>query len=384
MAVFPGGVVNFGAERLDGDYIPASDINLVRAEVMAIETALGASLANIPSSADLVRVNYLVNGGFDFAQRQTAGTLTTIASEKYSADRWRVASQVAGVQYQRLDGTWESGLTSLYFGNFKWSAGSAGKFMLHQPLEAMNSVPLRGKTVVFQVKLKASTAKIIRMGLLELQSTGAANVLPATFVTAWGASGIDPTLGGNLALVAAQSKSVGNSWQQFSLVASVPLGSKNIICALWADGAFLTNETLSVAEAGLFVGTIVQAWAPRPAQQELALCQRYFERFFPGASNHALAFGQAYSVSSFFAAYLFKVPKLAVPVVSFSAVGTWSLWGAVAVHPVSNIFVYKVNEGGVTIQAIPGTNFAFAGAAVMLATDGANGAGAYMDVEAEL
>ena len=69
MAVFPGGVVNFGAERLDGDYIPASDINLVRAEVMAIETALGASLANIPSSADLVRVNYLVNGGFDFARR---------------------------------------------------------------------------------------------------------------------------------------------------------------------------------------------------------------------------------------------------------------------------------------------------------------------------
>jgi hypothetical protein len=40
MASFPVSVKNFGADRVDGEYIPADDVNLVRAEVVAIETEL--------------------------------------------------------------------------------------------------------------------------------------------------------------------------------------------------------------------------------------------------------------------------------------------------------------------------------------------------------
>jgi len=39
-ASFPGSVKNFGAERVDGEYIPAADTNELRAEVAAIETLL--------------------------------------------------------------------------------------------------------------------------------------------------------------------------------------------------------------------------------------------------------------------------------------------------------------------------------------------------------
>ena len=39
-ASYPGSIKNFGADRVDGEYIPASDMNGVRAEVVAIETAL--------------------------------------------------------------------------------------------------------------------------------------------------------------------------------------------------------------------------------------------------------------------------------------------------------------------------------------------------------
>jgi hypothetical protein len=38
-AVFPASVKSFGSERLDGDYIPADDMNSVRAEIVALETA---------------------------------------------------------------------------------------------------------------------------------------------------------------------------------------------------------------------------------------------------------------------------------------------------------------------------------------------------------
>jgi hypothetical protein len=39
-ASFPGSVKSFGIDRVDGDYIPADDVNTVRAEIVAMETAL--------------------------------------------------------------------------------------------------------------------------------------------------------------------------------------------------------------------------------------------------------------------------------------------------------------------------------------------------------
>jgi hypothetical protein len=38
-ASFPSSVKSFGADRVDGDYIPASDMNTVREEIVAVETA---------------------------------------------------------------------------------------------------------------------------------------------------------------------------------------------------------------------------------------------------------------------------------------------------------------------------------------------------------
>ena len=41
-AVYPGGVKNFGSSRVDGDYIPSSDINELREEVVALEAVISA------------------------------------------------------------------------------------------------------------------------------------------------------------------------------------------------------------------------------------------------------------------------------------------------------------------------------------------------------
>lgn len=225
--------------------------------------------------------NYLINGGFDFARRQAPGTLTTITTDKYGADRWRQSRENADLQYQRNDATGETGLTSNYYGKYKKITNS-GKFMVIQIIEGVNSIPLRGQTVTFQIKMKSSSAKTIRIGIIELQSAGTIDTIPATFVTAWGAASTDPTLGANLAVItAAESKSVTTSWQNFSVSVSVPSTSKNIIVGLWSDSAFSAGDELNVAEAFLSIGNTVQSWQPRLIQDELDLCMRYYFKTFP-------------------------------------------------------------------------------------------------------
>jgi hypothetical protein len=231
--------------------------------------------------ADVRTQNILINGGFDLAQRQAPGTLTTIADNKYGADRWRSTRENADLQYQRIDATGETGLTSKYYGLFK-KITNAGKFLVFQAIEGVNSVPYRGKTVIFQLAMKASSAKTIRMAMLELQNAGTMDSLPAALVTAWGADTVDPTLGANVAVItAAQSKSVTTSWQIFSVSVTIPSNSKNLICAFWSDSDFAVNDTLAVAEAGFYPGTAVLPWNPRLIQQEIALCQRYCTKSYP-------------------------------------------------------------------------------------------------------
>jgi hypothetical protein len=224
--------------------------------------------------------NFLINGSFNLAQRQTPGTLTTIAQDTYSADRWRISRENTDLQYQRNDAHAESGLASRYYGTFK-KITSTGKFMVYQILEGVNSAALKGKTAIFQARMKASAAKTIKMAILELQNAGTMDTIPGTFVSAWGANTVNPTLGTNLAIItAAQSKSVTTAWQNFSVSVTVPSNSKNIIIALWSDSQFAANDILHVAEAGLYISNTVQIWKPKPYTEELFMCQRYYWKTF--------------------------------------------------------------------------------------------------------
>lgn len=242
--------------------------------------------------------NFLINGGFDFAQRlATPSTLTTISDNAYGADRWKMLRENADLQYQRNDAMGESGLTSQYYGTYK-KITNAGKFMVFQIVEGVNSVPLRGKTVVFQVKMKASGAKTIRMAILELQNAGTIDTMPATPVSAWNVDSTDPTLGTNLAVITgAESKSVTTSWQNFSVSVTVPSNSKNLICAVWSDSDFAANDTLSLAEAGLFTGASLLSWTPRLTEMEEKLCHRFYYRITPAVAYAVFGVGTCSSTT---------------------------------------------------------------------------------------
>jgi hypothetical protein len=224
--------------------------------------------------------NRLINGGFDFAQRQVPGTDTTISNETYGPDRWRCTRENADLQYSRQDGTAETGITSQYFGRFK-KITNTGKFLIYQPLEFGDSVPMRGRLVTFQVKMKASASKTVKIALVELTSGGTADTLPASFVSAWGANTVNPTLGTNLSVVgSAASCSVTTSWASFWVTGTIPTNSKNIMVAIWTDSQFAANDTLSIAEAGLYTSGYVSSWFPRPRGQEFLMCKRYYWKSF--------------------------------------------------------------------------------------------------------
>lgn len=228
-----------------------------------------------PSISIADATNYLINSQFLLAQRMTTpGTLTTIVDNNFGADRWKVTRENADVQYQRNDATGEAELTSSYYARYK-KITNAGKIMIGQIVESLNAIPLRGKNVIFQMKMRASSAKTIKMAIVELQNAGTADTIP-NFVTAWNVDGTNPTLGSNLAVITgAESKSVTTSWQNFSVSVTVPSNSKNLIVMIWADADFAANDYIDIAEAGLYQGSSTVAWIERPWELEALLCYRY-------------------------------------------------------------------------------------------------------------
>lgn len=224
--------------------------------------------------------NKAFNGGFDLAQRQAPGTLTTISDGAYGPDRWKCYRENADLQYRRVDASGESGLTSPYYGEFK-KITNAGKMLICQPLEYLDTLKFRGKDVSFQIKMKTNSAKTMRMAIAELQTGGTADTIPAV-VSAWNVDATDPTLGTNLAVIGSPvSCSVTTGWQTFQFTGAFPTTSKNLLLLVWSNADVPVNDTLGVAEAGLHYGTQIISWSPRSLHREIELCRRYYFKSFP-------------------------------------------------------------------------------------------------------
>lgn len=263
--------------------------------------------------------NHLINGGFTFAQRQTPGTLTTITDGSYGPDRWKMTRENADLQYRRVDASGESGLTSPYYGEFK-KITNAGKMLVCQPLEYMDTLKFRGVVVGFQLQMKASSAKTMKIAIVELQTGGTADTLP-TLVSAWGADGTNPTLGANLAVIGTPvSCSVTTAWQTFQFTGTFPSNSKNLLVMVWSNADFAVNDTLGMAEAGLYFGESQRSWSPRAAGEEFERCLWFYEKTYqrdvPPLSADAEGLRVIFGVSANYAQGIsFSHPKRANPTI---------------------------------------------------------------------
>ncbi len=242
--------------------------------------------------------NAITNGSFIFAQRQTPGTLTTYSSTSgriYGPDRWAISNENASVQYRRVDSiaASESGLGARYYAELK-KITNAGKIAFSQTFEAVDTAPYRGRLVRVQFKAKNSVGShTLRLALLYLNSSGTADSIPATFISAWGSAGVDPTWGTNLAAIApsgggANSTVSGNglsctltsSWLQYGGTFTVPASAQNLIVVAFTNGQMAANDIVHLSEFGLSDGPDERPAMPTDVHDELERCQRFYCKTF--------------------------------------------------------------------------------------------------------
>lgn len=259
-------------------------------------------VVSIPGDNELW--NYLVNSGLWFSQRQVPGTLTTysvVGGRLYAADQWFIGNENASVQYQRIDSSAapETNLISRYYGRLK-KITSAGKMYFGQPLLGDDACQLRGRTVRFQAKMKASVASSmnVRLGLVQLTSAGTLDTIPSAanlFFTAMGAVGTDPTLGANLAYIAPKSgvtpengTTNGNAvdcalttnWLRCGACFDVPTTVKNLIPIIWTNGQPAALDELNFTELSLTAGYEIQDWTPSNRDDEFWRVAPFYQKSF--------------------------------------------------------------------------------------------------------
>lgn len=244
--------------------------------------------------------NFIRNGGFWFAQRQTPATPTTYSStagRAITADGWGIGNENASVNFARIDTSASpvTGIPGRYYGQFT-KITATGKLALSQVIENGDCMLLRGRNVRFTVWASADSATQWQLGLLALGSGGTIDTIPATFISAYGANGTDPTLGTNLTYTAPTTGKTGDNctagtnsyacsltttFQRFSGVFTVPANCLNVIPILYSNSQVtLTTGKLNITHAMLTDGEQIYEFSNQGMGPELQRVCRFYQKSF--------------------------------------------------------------------------------------------------------
>lgn len=257
--------------------------------------------------------NFIRNGGFWFAQRQAPTSQTTYSALTgrliAGADGWAESNENASMDFARVDVqnvAPETGLLASNYGTFR-KITSTGKLVISQVIEGREMEVLRGRTVRLQMKLKqVVNNQTVRIGLAQLAAAGTVDTIPATFISAFGANGTDPTLGTNLAYItpnaaitedlatvsgSAASCAVTAVWQKFGATFLVPIDCKNLVVLIWSNNQLAALDGFSISEALMTNDSASQGWTPADLTTELHKVQRFYSKSFSVDTVPAIAGG---------------------------------------------------------------------------------------------
>jgi hypothetical protein len=328
--------------------------------------------------------NKIINGNFDVWQRGTSG------SSGYIADRWTtvLSGSTAAISQQAFTlGQTDVPNEPKYFHRVVVTsvAGAGSNAIVLQRIEGVRN--LAGQTATLSFWAKADAAKNIAVEFVQVFGDGGS---PSTAVLAIGVTTISLT----------------TAWQKFTATVSFPsisgktLGTEGddfISMNFWLDAGSDYNDrtnslgqqsgTFDIAQVQLEAGDTATPFEHRSFGQELALCQRYYYKIFPGATS--AVFGPAYSFSTTGAQAAIPYP------VTMRTAPT-----ALEQSGTANHYAVVAGSSVVTCSAVPTygastTNYsAIVNATVssgltdgyggVLRTDATNGANAYLSWSAEL
>jgi len=252
-------------------------------------TSYPDALPNERIASDLLRPNYLTNGGFEIWQRGT-GPFTG----NYCADRWLLGVNGSDtLSVSRATGNnADYGVTgSNYSAGVTYTKGSGNSSAVLQYLKQADAFQLAGRTVTLSMRVLCSVANMVRVGL-------------------------DTDAGGGGIYNTPSPRSLYHSgdgtWQTLSV--TVSLGACSYVAA---SAYFDTNSGVAyIDSAMLTIGTVASDFVPLHPADDLARCWRYYEIIgYPSQVQTELALGAVYSTTT--AAFqIHYIPKPIVPTVT--------------------------------------------------------------------
>lgn len=251
--------------------------------------------------------NRLHNGDFGFAQRQVPTALTSSVAlaggRQFAFDRIFQSNGggttlVQTQQVSNLAGA-EVGLQAAQYGKFKVITATS-KLVIGQVIENGNMAHLVGTKVIVQFKAKYSVAAsmAIRLGLAYVTNAGTVDNIGVRtangFISAFGATGADPTLtvANNMAYIAplvVENGAISGSgvditlttaWSRYSATFLVPATAKNLIPLIWTNASVTANDELNISEWGLYAGEERRDWHPNDDGDDLIKMLRCYAKTF--------------------------------------------------------------------------------------------------------
>lgn len=224
-------------------------------------------------------VNQLINGCMRFNQRAAASN----ADDTYGMDRWIILAQTGAVAVSQVTDA-EDGTPHLM--RITQSQASAQRFGVLQIVEGSSARHNRGQAVTLSARVRCSNSTTLRYAIIEW--TGTADTVTSDFVNDWTSGTFTAgaffkststtiTATGSTALTA-------NTFAKIALTGTVGSSAQNVVVFFWTDSTQAQTSTLDVGLAQLESGSAATPFERRSYGDELALCQRYFQKAEAGSN----------------------------------------------------------------------------------------------------
>ena len=251
------------------------------------------------AASPYVTKNRLVNGSFAIDQRNAGASQTFTAANPiaYTVDRWYGSCTGANITGQRVAGTSPNQYAYRFTG-----AASNTATLFGQRIESFNTYDLISTTVTGSVTLKSSSITSVTW-------------------TAYYANSSDTF--SSKTSIATGTLTINSTATRYSFSFDAGANAGTGIAIEFTTGALTATNTLQYENAQIEIGTSATPFERRLYNQELANCQRYFERS-AGTNIHA----GLYNTPTYIANGYFKVSKRASPTMATVGTSTATIDGA--------------------------------------------------------
>jgi len=280
-----------------------------------------ATLASINGGPLAGTRNRIICGNMAIDQRNAGAsqTFTAGAALAYAVDRWYGYCTGANVTGQRVQGA--------SVGQFRYQftgAASVTAIGFGQRIEQLNSADLAGTTATLSVDLANSVLTTVTWTAFYATTADSFGTLASPTRTQ----------------IATGTFTVNSTVTRYSTNISIPSAATTGIEIVFTVGA-QTSGTWTIGNVQLEAGSVATPFERRSYGQELAMCQRYFQKVSGGGSNSgAISSGVIYNTSSAITYFKFPATMRAAPTGSVASAGNFSLIVNGSILTPSSVSVY--------------------------------------------